>query len=108
MTAPIRLASWTYHCDEQDADYDLQLQYDVHPAELSLGVARNVEVLGVHEVLSGSVNIEGQPVRLEPGDWEARVQSRIETRLAKSDPLRRQAEEACWKDLDEFREKFIA
>ena len=108
MTAPLRLASWTYHCDEQDADYDLQLRYDVHPAERSVGVSRGVELLGVQEVLGGSINIEGLPVKLEPGDWERRVQSRIEKRLAHSDALREQAEAACWRDLDEFSDRLIA
>lgn len=107
MTIP-RLAAWTYHCDEQDADYDVQLLYEVHPAERSCGITRNIELIAVQEVVCGHVTIEGLPVKLTPGEWERRVQSRIEKRLARSETLREQAESACWRDLDEFNERLIA
>jgi hypothetical protein len=111
-SAADRLAAWVYHCDEQQIDYRVLLQYEVSPGESPggnrwhgwrPGEARWVNVLHVHSVDQAVVWIGKFGAVLCPSSelpgWEREICRRVEDMIDRSPAVRESAEAACRKEL---------
>lgn len=107
-----KLAAWVYHCEEQQIDYRVLLQYDASSGERPggnrwdgwrPGEARWVNVLRVHAVDQAVIWIGKFGAVLGPSSelpgWEREICQRIEELLNRSAAVRESAEAACRRDL---------
>lgn len=102
------LATWAYHCDEQNIDYVILLVYSRHPAEPLAGLDEHLEIEGVHDIESARVWIGDWAAELKSDiNWEREIKRRIENLLEESPAVMESAEQACWKDWDAFHSPLI-
>lgn len=98
-------APWTYECDEQGIFYEVLLSFDVEPEDRSVGITQpQIIDIGVHGIESAVVYIGKCGAKLVPSEnkpgWESEITRRLEYLIENSEAVRKDAEQACWDELE--------